>query len=1153
MVMEALKNLIENTQFYKELLNAIESKERTIGIFGTVPGFYPFLTYNLSRSSHRPIIYVARDDLGTKRIASDLLSLGVKASYMETREVFFYKSDAGSLDKRQRRINTISNILNNEVEVLVLPFQCLFDKFTLKENFKELSFEINLDTVMEKEELINRLIKSGYSYSAQVEGKGQFAHRGGNVDIYTSEEFPYRIEFFGDEVDSIRIFDPKTQRSLENTDSVYITPAKEIIYKDEDIKSIKAKILKEIKSSKLKGESLDALKERFMPVVDSLTENGEIDNREFLLPFLDDKSSSTILNYFENEPLIIFEESEFSYNSYLETKRVTLENVQDLKERGLLLKSHDKVGLNELDVLEQVGKHTSITFNSLIKSQKILPPTHLINLHMRSITNFRGRIDIFKEEVDFLKNSGYKVVILGGTEDRSKRLVENLRRENVIASYLGVNSEIEKGSVYVAPGSLNEGFEIIEEKIALINFNEIFKEQKPKKKKKKPHNLNFEDLAIGDYVVHESYGVGRYAGTTKLTVQDVVKDFITIEYSGEDKLFLPIDSLSDIYKYIGQEGKAPKLNKLNSMEWKKSKAKVKASVREMAEDLIRLYSKRAASKGYSFSPDTPWQKDFEDAFFFEETEGQLEAIEDIKRDMESDMPMDRLLCADVGYGKTEVALRAAFKAVMDGKQVAFLCPTTILARQHYNTIVERFKDFPIEIVMLSRFRTKKEQEKDIVKLQTGVAEIVVGTHRILSKDVKFKDLGLLIVDEEQRFGVKDKEKLRMLKENVDTLTLTATPIPRTLQMSMVGIRDMSVIETPPEDRFPVQTYVLEYSDIFIRDAIIKELGRNGQVYYLFNRVAEMESKLAELKKLVPEARIEAANGQMDKKQLESTMERFFDGEIDVLLCSTIIETGMDVPSANTLIVTDANRLGLSQLYQLRGRIGRSHRMAYAYFTYEKNTSISEVSEKRLRAIREFTEFGSGYKIAMRDLEIRGSGNILGKAQHGHMDSIGYDLYVKYLKDAVKELKGEEISPPHEITTKIDLKVDSFIPDSYIEDSQIRMEIYKKIAILQKEEDYSDLVDELFDRFGDIPKSLSNLMDIVLIKNMATKAGILEIIERDGEISIYFAKDKLKLSLINELKTVYKDGIGFNLGIRPRLILKNYKYPLEDLKNIIGFV
>ena len=851
------------------------------------------------------------------------------------------------------------------------------------------------------------------------------------------------------------------------------------------------------------------------------------------------------------DSLFVLEDPRFILDGENDKEEIFLENLADLMSRGEITESFDEVRYKIESTISKINEEKVLSLNTLLNPTREFYPKMSLNINMKSVVNYLGRIKVFVEDLKTYLYKGYKVLIMSGSEKKAKRLISTLNDNEIAANFSeDRNMEILSSMVVVTTGTLNEGFEIRENKTLVLNHGEILNQpQKKNKKKKKENTIVLKDLKIGDYVVHEIHGIGVYNGTKTMDIQGIRRDYLELSYQGDDRLFLPVENLDVIHKFVGNEGIKPKINKLSSKDWQKQKSKAKKAVEEMAKYLIDLYAKRANAKGFAFSEDTPWQGEFEDAFIYEETEGQLNAIKEIKEDMESPTPMDRLLCADVGYGKTEVAIRAAFKAVMDGKQVAVLVPTTILAQQHYNTFVERFKDFPVSISVFSRFRTKKEIDKDIDDLKKGFIDIAIGTHRLLSKDVKFKDLGLIIVDEEQRFGVRHKETLKLLKESVDSLTLTATPIPRTLQMSMIGIRDMSVIEEPPEERFPIQTYVTEENDMLIREAILKEIERGGQVYYVSNRVSNMEEILLKLKKLVPEATFGIANGQMSERVLEDTMLSFINQEIDVLICSTIIETGMDVPNANTMIVTESNRLGLSQLYQLRGRIGRSNRLAYVYFTYRKNTEISEIASKRLKSIKEFTEFGSGYKIAMRDLEIRGSGSILGEKQHGHIESIGYDLYIKYLKDAVKELKGEEVK--EEVDTVVDLKVDSYIPKDYIEDEETVLEIYKKIATIETLDDYRDLVDELVDRFSDIPKNVINLMDISYMRQMAKKSNIVSIIERNGIYTISFLKGNLNPTLLNEIKyTIPKSNVDLKRGI---ISIKGLKDPLNNLKKLISVI
>ena len=779
-------------------------------------------------------------------------------------------------------------------------------------------------------------------------------------------------------------------------------------------------------------------------------------------------------------------------------------------------------------------------------------PKSIINFALKSMQSYHSKMELLKEDLDHYRYRGYKIIILSGTEERGQRLQQSLREIGIESSFLPERDhEIKSGQVFITPASLRGGFEYTSLKLVVISDKEIFGAGKAKatkrRKKDSSKELSFSDLNVGDFVVHETYGIGQYEGVEQLSIQGITKDFLSIQYKGKDKLYLPVDQMNLIQKYIGSETR-PKINKLSSQEWTKAKTKVKKAVEEMAMDLVDLYAKREKLKGHAFGEDTPWQRQFEDMFPYEETEGQLRSAEEIKKDMEDPRPMDRLLCGDVGYGKTEVALRAAFKAIMEGKQVAILVPTTILAQQHYNTIVDRFSNFPVKVGLLSRFKSAKDQKVYIEGLRKGAIDLVVGTHRILSKDVVFKDLGLLIIDEEQRFGVKHKEALKKLKETVDVLTLSATPIPRTLHMSLVGIRDMSVIEDPPEERYPIQTYVVEFNPQMIRDAILREIGRGGQVYFVYNRVESIDMIASRLRELVPQATFTVGHGQMGETQLEKIMIDFMNKKQDVLICTTIIETGLDISNVNTIIIYDADKMGLSQLYQLRGRVGRTNRIAYSYFTYERDKVLTEVAEKRLRAIKEFTEFGSGYKVAMRDLEIRGAGNMIGHAQHGHMESIGYDLYVKFLSQAISRLKGEIVKET--IDTTIDLKVDGYIPNKYITDEEQKIEVYKKISSLETPEDFDELLDELIDRFGDLPGEVENLLEISYIRANASKAGIKNVIQRDKDIKLEFANtDSLSVELIQYLSQEYGKRLSFDLSSSPYFLFKA-KNILLELKGLV---
>lgn len=832
------------------------------------------------------------------------------------------------------------------------------------------------------------------------------------------------------------------------------------------------------------------------------------------------------------------------------------ENFKALLEKGEVLPEQSKLFFDYEEILKRVKNNFLLIMNTLAKPGNELQPQTIVNFVSRSMHHFHGNMDILVDDLKYYKNAGYKVLLLSGNQERARILKDTLDSFNIDTVVIKDSEyDIQKGQVVIYAASVSKGFEYVDAKFAVISDGEIFGQTKRRKRTVKIKNADkiksFTELEIGSYVVHVNYGIGKYEGIEKIKVDGIVRDYLKIIYAGGDTLFVPVEQLDLVQKYVGPTDNPPKLNKLGGSEWLRAKRKAKKAVEDLAKDLIQLYAKRQMVKGHAFSPDTPWQKEFEEQFPYEETEDQLRCIKEIKEDMEKDRPMDRLLCGDVGYGKTEVALRAAFKAVADGKQVAFLCPTTILAYQHYANFIERFKEFPVKIEMLSRFRTPKEQSKIIKELAEGNIDIIVGTHRLLQNDIKFKDLGLLIIDEEQRFGVVHKEKIKKLKENIDVLTLSATPIPRTLHMSLIGIRDMSVLENPPEDRFPVETYVVEFNEELIKDAILREIARGGQVYFVYNRVNGIEKMASFVKDLVPGCRVAVAHGQMEESQLEKVMIDFLNGEYDVLVSTTIIETGLDIPNVNTIIVYDADKLGLSQLYQLRGRVGRSNRLAYAYFTYRKDKVLSEVAEKRLEAIKEFTEFGSGFKIAMRDLEIRGAGNLLGAEQHGHIDAIGYDLYLKLLEEAIRNLKGE--APKEEITTTIDIKVNAYIDSSYIEDENLRLEMYKKIASIKSREDMIEISEELVDRFGDYPKPVEALLEIAYLKAIASQVNITEITEKGNSVILKFNDMNLvNMEVIEKVIKEYGGNLVFSSQVQPYLTYKfNKKETLQ--KELIELV
>ena len=1144
--MNFLINSVKNLEAFKELNSSIKISKNT-AVFGSEEAVLSLFAPTFCAEGKK-VCLISQDRARARKAYEDIESISDEnCVYYPEKDVFFYDRDSKSKENTKKRLEAMAEIASGRANIVVTTLNALTAKISRPEIFGSYKIPIEVGQVVNLEDFPNKLVEMGYERFPSVEGLGQFSIRGSIIDIGT-QDANYRIELFDDEVDSIRSFEIESQRSLDKLEEITIYPIEDLILREDEKEKIAERIKKDISKTKLEGKEKDRLSEKFLRYVDRLENQEIIINKDLILPYVDQDQVGSFLDYLDDFIFLIEEPSRIVEREE-ELETANGEKFAILIENGEVTKAHEKTFYNYKDIIDKLNERTIITFNALLKPPKMFKPQDIVNIKVKSVTNYMSKIKLFKEDLDYYGNNNFKVILLGATEKRARRLFDHLV-DLGYSPHLAKNTKNEKitSNIVVTIGALNDGIKFSDSKTVFINYSEIYGSFSKKKKKKVPKKkaLNFEDLKIGDYVVHEAHGVGKYVGTTRLEVSGIQKDYILIEYGGEDKLFLPIEALDSIYKYVQEGKRPPKVNKLNSLDWKKKKARAKKSIDDMADELIKLYATRENTKGFAFSEDSQYQREFEDAFIYEETSGQLKSTEEIKEDMEKASPMDRLLCADVGYGKTEVALRAAFKAILDGKQVAILVPTTILAQQHYNTIKERFKNFPVGVGLLSRFRSKKDQKMDLEGLKDGNIDIIVGTHRLLSKDVKFKDLGLLIIDEEQRFGVRHKEKLRMLKENVDTLTLTATPIPRTLQMSMIGIRDMSVIEDPPEERFPVETYVLEYNNLMVREAILKEIERGGQVYFLYNKVSNMENKLLELRKLVPEATFSMANGQMTEKALEDTMIDFIEGNVDVLVCSTIIETGMDVPNANTMIITDSNRLGLSQLYQLRGRIGRSSRIAYAYFTYDRSTSISEVAQKRLQAIKEFTEFGSGHKIAERDLEIRGSGSILGSRQSGHIEKIGYDLYMKYLKDAVMKLKGLDVE--EKIETTIDLKLDSFIPKDYIADDKTRLEIYKKISVLTTEEEYSDLVDELIDRFSDFPDEVSNLMDIALLKNKAQRAKVSSILERRGEYRVR-VEGEVPLPAIMEINNEF-ENISYSMGNDNEIILTKLKYPLDELKKLV---
>ena len=1046
--MNGFVQLLEESREFQELLSAFRAESTPVSLTGADSAQRIHLSYALLRSLPvKGVLFVTANESAAERACEDFSFFTKRALFLPAKELVFHSVDAMSREITHRRLNVLN--LMEKSEVITLSVDSLLSFVMPKNELMQAETVLSVGDTLSLDELCEKLVGMGYERVELVEGSGQFAVRGGIVDVFSPNyDRPHRFELFGDEIDSVREFDVLSQISEEKKDSFTVIPCTE---------------------QEAAGSVLSYIPKDWLVVLD--------------------------------QPARIRERAENLVWEAEEAKRAIIERGDDsLKGKKLL---HEFP-----EVLSEIEDYPVLELSVLSHAGALLSPKELLSVSSRILNSYSGNPEFLFEDLAKWKKENYRTVILAGSQHRAGELESELSERDIIASRTdSLDTLPPRGSVVLMPGSLTKGFSYPLIQTVIVSDKEIFPAEKKRRKRRSASDgtriNSYTELEIGDYVVHRTHGIGKYLGIRKMKVQGIEKDYLQLKYRGEEFLYVPVGQMDSISKYSGGEGKEIRLNKLDGMEWKRTKEKVRQSVKALAFSLVDLYAARRTAKGHAFRADTPWQREFEDKFLYEETEDQLECIAEMKRDMESDRPMDRLLCGDVGYGKTEVAIRGAFKCVMDGMQAAHLVPTTILAMQHYKTYTERMKDYPVKVEMLSRFRTPAEQRKVLKGLESGEIDIVIGTHKLLQESVKFKKLGLLIVDEEQRFGVGHKERIKNIKKDVDVLTLSATPIPRTLHMSMVGIRDMSLITAPPENRYPVATYVLEYDMSVVMEAIRKEIGRGGQVYYLYNNIQSIYRVADELSHLMPDLRIAVAHGRMHERELEDIMLRVMQGEIDVLVCTTIIETGMDIANVNTIIVENADRMGLSQLYQLRGRVGRSNRRAYAYLTYRKNKVLDEVAEKRLRAICEFTEFGAGYKIALRDLEIRGAGNVLGPEQHGFMDAVGYDVYCDILADAVREAQG---LPPTEVKedTYIDLIVSARIPESYIKNANLRIEMYKRIASIMDLADRYAVEEELEDRYGDPPIETVRLIEISYLRVMATGLGIGEIRQSDESIRIQFA-------------------------------------------------
>lgn len=1120
---------------------------------GAVPtGAWGLVVEAFRAMTGRPLIVIASGEADAHLLMGQLSSEaeGLRAVHLQARDRVFFKSIAHSGHLDQARMQTLHTMLGG-CDVVVASAESFLDRLPDPEVFKAASQTLRLGDRLPLEPLLKQLVKWGYERVELVEGPGQFSVRGDIFDIFLPVyDEPIRFELFDDEIDSIRSFTIEDQRSQDRLEEAVLCPAGEIFLSDEQLTRLMAAFRQEeIELGRKKGmeEALSWCRQ----LQDGLSADPTFDDLRKYTGYLPE-FNHTFLSYCSPEAVVVYldwqrtwEKVRFEYQEFLDRYQLFLEKGEGLPGQYRMILTPEEVQLK------------TQAFRALALLRGGDRPDSSADYRLLTLAeapSYYGKLEDLASDIRKWQVRGYKLILATGGADRTSRLYAELQQEGLSVQIAGQEADpVVTGQCLIASNSLTAGFRCEEARLIVLSEQELFGIQKKARRPRKGSGRliqSFNELQVGDLVVHEHHGVGKYLGVEQLKVEGLRKDYLKVQYQGEDFLYIPIEQMELIQKYIGSEGGAAKLNRLGGGDWSRTKARAKKAIEDMTDELLQLYAQRNQIPGYAYSADTPWQRQLEDGFQYEETPDQLRCIDEIKGDMEKPECMDRLLCGDVGFGKTEVALRAVFKAVMEGKQAAFLVPTTILAQQHFNTMAERFAHYPVHVEMLSRFRSKKEQEAILKNLEAGVVDVVVGTHRLLSKDVLYKDLGLLVVDEEQRFGVRHKEAIKTLKKNVDVLTLTATPIPRTLHMSLIGVRDMSIIEDPPEDRYPIQTYVVEEDPLMIREAILKEVERGGQVYFVHNRIEDIDRVTGALAQRMPQVRFHFAHGQMNEHQLERIMKAFYHHEIDVLVCTTIIETGLDISNVNTIIINDADQMGLSQLYQLRGRVGRSNRLAYAYLIYPRNKVLSEVAEKRLRAVKELVELGSGFKIAMKDLEIRGAGNLLGASQSGHMAAIGYDLYCKMLEETVKGLKGMPVAPT--IETTVELTAAAYVPEGYIPDDRQKMEIYKKIAAIHNRKDLYRVQEELEDRFGTIPDPVETLMRIAHIKALAQQISIQSLTEDSQRVQLLFHPTaKISPLMVVEGMARYEKSLSFNGGNPPFFAIRKPRNHTRDalLKHI----
>ena len=1147
--MNTLLRELDKSLKFNDFVKNIENKKSPIAISGLTSVAETSIISSVAEKTKRPILLITYNEVQAQKLVNDFKFFTDKAVFLPKKEIIPYDYIAESKNLPYERIEVLNKIYKNQNSIIVTSIETIKQKIISKESLYKnvLNFKIgdrcNLETLKQK------LVDLGYQRFELIDGRGEFSIRGGIIDIATSEMAGIRIELWGDEIDSIRRFNIVSQRSIENIEKIEIFPAHEYILEtslEKVVSHIEQNIYSQNIADKVENDIEQIKNGEYISKIDRYF-NSFYQEPETILEYLSDKYLIMVdeINKVRQRSENIELDNQNTIKALAEKERIiseALKNYSRTEEFEQELEKHQTIYLDKLDIKRKSGIET-------------------YDFHCKELQYFKTGIDLLIQDIKNFKKENQKVYIILETKEKADKIVK-LLEENEITSIIQENLKQtiinqDAGTVVLTLGKLSSGFVSLDLNQVVIEANDLVEAGRYSKKRKsetfkQAEKVVFADLKVGDYVVHRKYGIGVYIGVNTITADGITRDYIKIKYAGDDILYIPTNALDEIRKYVGGEEINLKLNKLGSKDWERTTAKVRNNLRAVAKELIELYAKREKAKGFAFSKDTEWQKQFEEAFPYVETDDQLRCIEEVKKDMENEKPMDRLLCGDVGYGKTEVAIRAAFKAVMDHKQVVYLAPTTVLAKQQYETFRERMKDFPIKVDLLNRFRTTKDKNRIIKELKLGEIDIVIGTHKLLGKEVQFKDLGLLIIDEEHRFGVKAKEKIKQYKTSVDVLTMTATPIPRTLHMSIVGVRDMSVIYEPPQNRKPVQTYVLEYDEEVVKEAITKELERNGQVFYLFNKVEDILLKSDKISRLVPEARVGFAHGKMTGNEIEDIMNDFVEGTINVLVCTTILESGIDIPNANTIIIENADRMGLAQLYQLRGRVGRSDRQGYAYITYRKDKMLSEVADKRLKAIKEFTEFGSGFKIAMRDLEIRGAGSLIGEIQHGHLEEVGYDTYCRILDEVLKEEQGIQVE--EEIECQIDLNVTSFIPDDYISDQNQKIEIYQDIALCKTEEDIRNVIDEMIDRFGNMPDEIENLLEIARIKELAKEKFLTKIQSKGNYVVFTYDTNQFDQKCLPELIQRYGNRLKFSSGIKPMITLKlekqGEKERLQEVKEFL---